>query len=101
MDENRTSIINNSNRLPSNNTDNQQPSFEQKRSYGMKIEWIKFNRRRFYLGGGYPHDDRNDRQTSGNNEGGFRRGAISSRGGFAERGGNEIFYWIVIVLETI
>jgi hypothetical protein len=38
MDENRTSIINSSNRLPSNNTDNQQPSFEQKRSYGMKIE---------------------------------------------------------------
>jgi hypothetical protein len=48
----------------------------------------------FVLGSGHGHDDRNDRQPSGNTEGGFRRGGggANDRGGFSDRRGNEILY---------
>jgi len=38
-DDNKTSITNNQNRFPSNTSDNQQSSFEQKRSFGIKIKY--------------------------------------------------------------
>ena len=44
-----------------------------------------------FEGSEFSHDDRNERETSGNNEGGFRRGAgFSNRGGYSDRGGSGI-----------
>ncbi len=54
----------------------------------------EFVLRRFCLGSSHTHDDR---QTSGINESGFRRGGVNNRGGFGDRGGNEIFAKIVFI----
>lgn len=87
-DENQPSGFSNASRFPSNNPAERQQSFEQKRSYGRLNFFLELNEERFDLGGGYGQDDRNDRQTSGNNDSGFQKGSFSNRGGFnGDRGG--------------
>ncbi|CAF4415082.1 unnamed protein product, partial [Rotaria sp. Silwood2] len=82
-DDDKISMANNQNRLSSTNFDNQQVSFEQKRSFASR----------------FSHDDRNEKQMSGNyfqkndnatNESGLRRGAMTrGSGGFSDRGARD------------
>ncbi|CAF1033127.1 unnamed protein product [Rotaria sordida] len=79
-DDDKISMTNNNqNRLSSMHYDNQQVSYEQKRSFSS----------------GYSHDDRNEKQMSGNhfqknddssNESNFRRGGFNRGTGFPDRG---------------